>query len=112
MMSKKIKVEKYQNIKEALKEQMAEQNQLGYQYDDLLNHAIYLFKLKDVLQKDIEENGIRLKSMTGNGYEKIDDNKSVDKLLKVSAQLMKILNDLNLKEPPALDGENLNENLL
>jgi len=51
--------------------------------------------------------------MTGNGYEKEDDNKSVDKLLKVSAQLMKVLNDLGLKEPTVdTGGENNDEDLL
>lgn len=105
--------EKYKNIREDLNDQLRDQNKLGHQYDDLLDHAIYLFKLKDDLQDDIDLNGIRIKSMTGNGYEKVDDNKSVDKLLKVSAQLMKILNDLGIKEPTVdSDGEDDGEDLL
>lgn len=109
----KPKNEKYNLIKEDLKDQLIDQNKLGHQYDDLLDHAIYLFELKDKLQNDINKNGIRIKSMTGNGYEKEEDNKSVDKLLKVSAQLMKILNDLGLKEPTVdTGGENNDEDLL
>ena len=109
----KPKNEKYNLIKEDLKDQLIDQNKLGHQYDDLLDHAVYLFELKDKLQNDINKNGIRIKSMTGNGYEKEEDNKSVDKLLKVSAQLMKILNDLGLKEPTVdTGGENSDEDLL
>ncbi|MDD4734007.1 MAG: hypothetical protein PHU05_04100 [Bacilli bacterium] len=109
----KPKNEKYNLIKEDLKDQLIDQNKLGHQYDDLLDHAVYLFELKDKLQNDINKNGIRIKSMTGNGYEKEDDNKSVDKLLKVSAQLMKVLNDLGLKEPTVdTGGENNDEDLL
>lgn len=109
----KPKKEKYNLIKEDLKDQLIDQNKLGHQYDDLLDHAVYLFELKDKLQDDINNNGIRIKSMTGNGYEKEDDNKSVDKLLKVSAQLMKVLNDLGMKEPTVdSGGENNGEDLL
>ena len=109
----KPKNEKYNLIKEDLKDQLIDQNKLGHQYDDLLDHAVYLFELKDKLQNDINKNGIRIKTMTGNGYEKEDDNKSVDKLLKVSAQLMKVLNDLGLKEPTVdTGGENNDEDLL
>ena len=109
----KPKNEKYNLIKEDLKDQLIDQNKLGHQYDDLLDHAVYLFELKDKLQNDINKNGIRIKSMTGNGYEKEEDNKSVDKLLKVSAQLMKVLNDLGLKEPTVdTGGENNDEDLL
>lgn len=102
----KPKNEKYNLIKEDLKDQLIDQNKLGHQYDDLLDHAVYLFELKDKLQNDINKNGIRIKSMTGNGYEKEEDNKSVDKLLKVSAQLMKILSELGLNEPKALEDFN------
>ena len=109
----KPKNEKYNLIKEDLKDQLIDQNKLGHQYDDLLDHAVYLFELKDKLQNDINKNGIRIKTMTGNGYEKEYDNKSVDKLLKVSAQLMKVLNDLGLKEPTVdTGGENNDEYLL
>ena len=111
-MAKKKDNEKYEAIKEDLKEQMQNQNMFGKQYDDLLDHAVFLFTLKDTLQNDINKNGIRIKQMTGNGYEKEDDNKSVDKLLKVSAQLMKVLNDLGLKEPTAEMGDNSEEDLL
>lgn len=104
--------EKYIVIKEDLKDQLMDQNKIGSQYDDLLDHAIYLFTLKDSLQEDILAKGLRIKSATGNGYKKEEDNKSVDKLLKVSAQLMKVLNELGLKEPQTEDGGNSDEDLL
>jgi hypothetical protein len=91
---------KYTLIREDFKNQLLELNKLGNQYDDLLEHIMYLIKLKDVLQADIDKKGIRLKVQTGNGFKKEEDNKSVDKLLKVSAQLFKSMDDLDLKDPP------------
>lgn len=107
---------KYSLIREDFKSQLLELNKLGNQYDDLLEHVMYLIKLKDVLQFDIDKKGIRMKIQTGNGYKKDEDNKSVDKLLKVSAQMFKAMDDLDLKYPPIkpvdLAGGEPNESLL
>lgn len=95
----KQKVSKYDAIRNDLMEQLQQQNKTGKHYVDLVNHAVYLFKLKDDLQKDIEVNGIRISQMTGNGYERITDNASIRNLNNVSAQLMRVLKGLGLDEP-------------
>lgn len=92
--------QKYALIKSDFNNQLLEQNKFGYQYEDLLNHLMYLIKLKDVLQLDIDKKGIRMKIQTGNGFKKDEDNKSVEKLLKVSAQMSKLMADLDLRDPP------------
>lgn len=95
--------EKYVAIRDELLEQLRNQGKFGRNYDDLIDHIIYYFKLKDELQQDIEKNGIRIKVMTGNGFEKETLNDSIKNLNQVSAQLMRIMKDLGLNEPEVID---------
>lgn len=97
--------DKYLLIKQDLEEQLEFQNKIGKQYDDLLDHCIYLFKLKDTLQNDIDDNGIRLVLRKGNGHVSEEDNKSIDKLMKCSTQLMSVLAKLGLNEPSLDEGD-------
>lgn len=86
-------------IREDLKNQLITQNKFGKQFDDLIEDYIFLVRLKDNLQYDISINGLRYDSMTGNGYTTSKPNESVQNLLKVNAQMLKILQDLDLKAP-------------
>ena len=97
--TKTLDVSKYELIKEDLQNQLEQQNKFGNQYDDLLDHAIYLFKLKDELQHDIETNGIRILAPTGNGHKRMTDNTSIRNLHNTSTQLLRVLKDLGLNEP-------------
>jgi len=51
------------------------------------------------IQKDIDKNGLRIKVMTGNGFKSEKPNESVQNILKVNGQQLKILQDLDLKTP-------------
>ena len=81
------------------------QNKSGKQFDDMIEDYIYLVKLKEELQYDIKKNGIRYETMTGNGFKTEKPNESCERLLKVNAQMLKILQDLNLKAPEEGSGE-------
>ena len=98
---KKQLEEKIETIRNDLKTQLLNQNKLGKQFDDMIEDYIYFVKLKEELQKDINLKGIRYESMTGNGYVIEKDNKSPEILLKVNSQMLKILQDLDLKTPDA-----------
>lgn len=91
--------EKAVNIREDLKNQLISQNKFGKQFDDMVEDYIFLVRLKEELQEDIALNGIRYETMTGNGYKTDKPNESVQNLLKVNAQMLKILQDLELKAP-------------
>ena len=91
--------EKVNTIREDLKTQLLNQSKLGKQFDDMIEDYIFFVKLKEELQYDIKMNGIRYKAMTGNGYTTDKPNESVQQLVKVNAQMLKILQDLNLKAP-------------
>lgn len=68
-------------------------------YEDLVNDYVSYWKLKKKLISDINKNGIRYKTVNGNGIETEKSNESVANLQKTTATMLKILSDLNLKEP-------------
>lgn len=93
-----IKKQKYELIHEDITSQIEEQGKYGKHYDDLVDHAVYLFKLKDQLQEDIEKHGLRITLEAGNGYKKTSDNASVKNINQVSTQLIKVLKEIGINE--------------
>lgn len=86
-------------VKDSLLEQLELQNKTSDFYIDLVNDYIYYWSLKKKMQDDIKNNGLRVKSTSGNGFEITKPNESVNNLPKITATMLKILNDLNLREP-------------
>nr|MDE6141459.1 hypothetical protein [Bacilli bacterium] len=70
--------------------------------NDMVNDYLFFYDLKNELQDDINKNGVRVKYKNGNGLATEKDNASVSNLLKVNSQMLKILTDLNLKDPTSL----------
>lgn len=109
---KKVLEDKIEAIREDLKSQLLAQNKFGKQFDDLVEDYIFFVKLKDDLQYDIQTNGIRYRTMTGNGYLTDKPNESVQNLVKINAQMLKILQDLELKAPEDNPEEGEGDDLL
>lgn len=109
---KKIIENKIDTIREDLKNQLLSQNKFGKQFEDMIEDYIFLVKLKEELQYDISINGIRYEAKTGNGYKTDKPNESVQNLLKVNAQMLKILQDLELKAPEEGPREGEGDDLL
>ena len=94
------KIEEKKNyIREDLKNQLISQNKFGKQFDDMIEDYLYLVELKERLQLDIDIRGIRYLTIGGNGFTTQKPNESVERLLKTNAQMLKILQDLDLKAP-------------
>ena len=104
--------EEIQQIREDLLNQLLEQNKFGKHFESLVEDYINLEKLKRKIQKDIDENGLRIKVMTGNGFESEKPNESVQNILKVNGQQLKILQDLDLKAPSQVPKEGGGDDLL
>ena len=96
---KKEQEEKISKMREDLQNQLISQNKFGEQFNDMVEHYLFLVKLKDDLKYDIMDNGLRYEVTTGNGYTATKPNESVQNLTKVSSEMRKILQDLDLKEP-------------
>ena len=89
-------------IKSDLLDQLDALGMHGKFYEDLVNDYIQFVKLKNILQEDIIKKGIRIRTKTGNGFYQNKPNESVTNLVKVNGQMLKILTDLNLKQPKAV----------
>ena len=86
-------------IKESLLEQLRLQNKTYDFYLDLVSDYMDYWSLKKKLITDIRKKGIRYETVNGNGIEVEKPNESVTNLPKITTAMLKILNDLNLKEP-------------
>ena len=91
--------DKTSSIREDLKNQLILQGKFGKQFDDMIEDYLYLVDLKERLKHDIDENGIRYRNTGGNGFTTFKPNESCERLLKTNAQMLKILQDLELKAP-------------
>ena len=86
-------------IKESLLEQLRLQNKTSDFYLDLVSDYMDYWSLKKKLITDIRKKGIRYETVNGNGIEVEKPNESVTNMPKITTAMLKILNDLNLKEP-------------
>lgn len=86
-------------ITNSLMEQLELQNKTSDFYKDLVNDYVNYWALKKKLIADIRKKGIRYETVNGNGIKVEKPNESVTNLPKITAAMLKILNDLNLKEP-------------
>lgn len=94
----------YQEIKDDLLLQLSINQMEEKYYVDLVNDYMSLWEVKNMLIEDIKDRGVNVKwnngKQTGNKR-----NDSVGDLVKVNNQMLKILDDLNLKKPPKVDDE-------
>lgn len=86
-------------IKNSLIKQLELKQKKEEFYVDLVNDYMHYWKLKKMLQKDILTKGVHYKTINGNGMEVEKTNDSILLLTKTTASMLKILSDLDLKEP-------------
>lgn len=106
-MAKNKENEEINQIRNDLLNQLVEQNKFGKDFESMIDDYITLEETKRKLKKDIENNGVRLTVMTGNGFTKEVKNDSVELFVKVNNQMLKIRSELGLNEPSQTpkDGE-------
>jgi len=90
-------------IKTDLLDQLERNGTVGQYYIDLVNDYMELWDTKKKLIADIKERGVTVKYQNGEnqwGYKKND---SVEQLIKVNQQMLKLLDALGIK--PSQDGD-------
>ena len=88
---------KKSDIRQDLIDQLEERGVYGQHYLDLIEDYMALWDTKNALIKDIKDRGVSVKYQNGKnqwGYKKND---SVSELVKVNAQMLKILGELGLR---------------
>lgn len=91
-------------IKDDLLDQLERSGTIGKYYLDLVDDYMGLWKTKNLLQKDINERGVSVEYNNGGGQSGKKKNESVDQILKVNHQMLKILDYLDIK-PSKQDGD-------
>lgn len=91
------------DIRQDLMEQLEAKGMISKFYIDLVNDYIKYYELKESLQKDIKKRGLRYEVVSGNGFSSEKPNESVQNLMKVTATMLKILQDLDLQKPIAIE---------
>ncbi len=104
--------DKKQAIKEDLQKQLMAQGKYGKHFDDMIEDYLYLVELKEKLKADINDKGIRYKTTGGNGFTTYKPNESCERILKTNAEMLKILQDLDLKSPDEIDNGDGEDDLL
>lgn len=96
-------------IKQDLLDQLDRNGTTGKHYIDLVNDYIDLWETKNMLIEDIKERGVRARYDNGGGQFGYKKNDSVDQLLKVNMQMLKLLDNLGIK--PVQGGETEDEEM-
>ena len=84
-------------IQKDLLGQLERNGTTGKVFIDLVEDYMKLWDTKNKLSADIEKNGVKTTYVSNNGTENMKKNDSVDMLVKVNGQMLKLLGDLKIK---------------
>lgn len=99
-------------IERDLLEQLGEENNNNSHYKELIKDYLFMWDTMQELKLDIEERGVSVfwqNSETQYGYKKND---SISEMTKVNNQMLKILNDLDIKPSKAEEADEDDEIML
>lgn len=94
-------------IKQDLLSDLEAQGKVSGYYTDLVDDYMAFWSVKTQLIKDIRQNGAVRERTLGTGVTTIENSKSTDQLLKVNAQMLKLLEALGLDEVRAAFDEEM-----
>ncbi|GBD74106.1 hypothetical protein TEHN7125_2266 [Tetragenococcus halophilus subsp. halophilus] len=90
-------------VKDSLLAQLKAKGATADYFTDLVNDYMYLWDIKDMLAKDVQERGVRFKDIFSSGKEGWKNNPSNKELVMVNKQMLSLLKDLGLNEPTVDD---------
>lgn len=91
-----VDTEEFRELKEELLDQLERAGNTKRYFTDLVADYMQLYVTKTMLQMDINERGVRVRYDNGGGQHGFKKNDSVEQLLKVNTQMLKILEALNI----------------
>jgi hypothetical protein len=101
---KYLESELYKEIKSDLMDQLERNGTVEKYLIDLVNDYMDLWVTKCLLVDDIQQRGISIKYNNGGGQLGYKKNDSVEQRIKINAQMLKLLNELELK-PSKMDSD-------
>jgi len=93
-------------VKKSLLDQLKAQNKVTDYCVDLVETYMAHWRLKERLREDIEEQGLRVTVISGNGFESEKPNPSIGDLQKETTIMLQILDKLDLKSPVLAGSKN------
>jgi len=99
---KYLNSEKYREIKSDLLDQLSRSGTVGKYYEDLVEDYMNFWVDKCLLTDDIQTRGVVVTYNNGGGQSGKKKNDSIGDKIKVSVQMLNILNSLGIK-PSQLD---------
>lgn len=97
-------------IKQDLLDQLERNGTIGKYYIDLIDDYMNLWKTKNLLITDIDERGVVTEYQNGKEQWGHKKNDSIDQLLKVNQQMLKLLDALGIK-PAKQCGDDYDEEM-
>ena len=88
---------KYETVRKDLLDQLKCRGADTPAFCDLVEDYMSLWLTKELLRADIENTGIRVAYDNGGGQQGYKDNPSIERQIKVNAQMLKLLSELNIK---------------
>ncbi|HCA29317.1 MAG TPA: RNA polymerase subunit sigma-70 [Ruminococcaceae bacterium] len=99
-----IESDLFTEIKQDLIDQLDRNCTVGKYYTDLIDDYMDLWVTKNLLISDIQKRGAVVTYNNGGGQKGRKKNDSIDQLIKVNAQMLKLLSEIGIK-PTQTDGE-------
>lgn len=88
---------KYKAVRKDLLDQIKLKGADTPAFRDLVEDYMSLWLTKELLRMDIENTGIRVAYDNGGGQKGFKDNPSIERQIKVNAQMLKLLSELDIK---------------
>ena len=88
-----------EKVRKSLIDQLEAQNKVTDYCVDMVDTYMMHWRLKERLNQDIEDKGIRITVGTGNGHDKTIANPSVTDLQRETSIMLAILDKLDIKTP-------------
>ena len=101
--------ENYNLIRTDLNDQLERNGTVGKYYADLVEDYMDLWLTKSLLLIDVKARGVTVTYNNGGGQRGVKKNESVELVLKVNTQMLKILDSIGIK--PSLSGGDPDEEL-
>lgn len=93
-----------EKVRKSLIDQLEAQNKVTDYCVDMVDTYMMHWRLKERLNQDIEDKGIRITVGTGNGHDKTIANPSVTDLQRETSIMLAILDKLDIKTPVIAGG--------
>lgn len=94
---KRYRSKLYKEIKKDLLDQNERNGTVGKYYIDLIEDYMDMWVTKCLLIEDIKKRGVNSEYNNGGGQKGIKKNESIDQLIKLNGQMLKLLTEIGIK---------------